>query len=247
MKNLFDINHYDNLVSKELQQQTLTYVKSLEWHVNWMPQPALPGRLVNFVPEQGIDKWLTNWPTWHRTSLLRCGLATDVEDLQKHPLVLNLWNEINKGLNYQYEIDGYPEDMFDGTDGWRVYVNGSAGKATSGTWGPHRDTPNLKDETSVTILYCLNLEWYPRWGGEFVFFPEDPEGLSGDHQQFNVGEHMQQRNYNVGWPDQGKIISPVPNRVIVYDGRNIHNTNPPTILASAEPQYRLAFRARKKN
>ena len=57
---------------------------------------------------------------------------------------------------------------------------------------------------------------------------------------------MQQRNYNVGWPDQGKIVSPVPNRVIVYDGRSIHNTNPPTILATAEPQYRLVFRPRKK-
>ena len=152
MQNLFEIKHYDNLVSKELQQETLSYVKSLEWHVNWMPQPALPGRLVNFVPDQGLDKWLTVWPTWHRTSLLRCALATDYADLSKHPIVAKVWDEINKGLDYQYEIDGYPEDMFDSTDGWRVYVNGSAGKATSGTWGPHRDTPDLNDKTSVTIL-----------------------------------------------------------------------------------------------
>lgn len=254
--NLFDIQVHDNLVPLDLQKQVWNYLEQQKWHIFWYPRPALPGKLSHFRPKEGIKEWVLCYPTWPNASFHRCCLGRDEEHLKStHPLISKLWDAINQGLNNEYEITGYPEDMFDdeyskqhGEDGWgwRVYVNGTLGQVNTGTWGPHRDTPDLEDETSVTILYCLNLEWYPRWSGEFVFFPEDPEGLTGDHQQFNKGEHMQHRGYNIGWPDQGRIVSPVPGRTIVFDGRCLHNTNPPSTSASYKPQWRIAFRARRK-
>jgi hypothetical protein len=84
------------------------------------------------------------------------------------------------------------------------------------------------------------------FSGEINFFPEDPEGSTGDHQQFNKGDHMQQRGYNVGWLDQGRIVSPLPGRVVVYDGRCLHNANSPTSTPKDPPLWRIAFRARRK-
>lgn len=253
---LYPVNVYDNLVSKDLSNQIWNYLERQTWHIHWF-QADIPTRLNRFRPIDGYGGPFSAWPVVQNSSFHRCCLAVDEYDLMiKHKLVWDLWNEINAGLNNEYEITGYPEDMFDeeyskehGLDGWgwRVYVNGLYGRYTIGRWGPHRDTPDLDDETSVTILYIVNQEWYPRWAGEFIFYPEDPEGLTGDHQQFNNGEHQQQRGYNIGWPDQGKMVSPVPNRVIVYDGRCLHNANPPSTSPLEKPLWRIAFRARKKN
>ena len=252
---MFDIQVHDNLVSKELQELVWNYLHDQTWHVHWYPI-SLPKKLDRFKPKEGVQSWVQHWPTWPAASFHRCCLARDQTHLQeKHPLILELWNTINQQLDNKYELTGYPEDMFDeeysklhGEDGWgwRVYTNGLVGGLNRGTWGPHRDTPNLEDETSVTILYIVTPEWYPRWSGEINFYPEDPDGLSGDHQQFNVGEHQQRRNFNVGWLDQGKIVSPVPGRTIVYDGRCLHNANSPSTKATDPLLWRVVFRARKK-
>lgn len=256
VNNLYAIDSYDGFVSEEMQIAVEKYLEKQTWHLHWFPIPAMPGKLNRFRPADGPEGALNTWPIVQSAAFARCCLATTEEDLkEKHSLIYELWKEINAGLNNEYEITGYPEDMFDeeyskehGEDGWgwRVYTNGLYGRVTNGTWGPHRDTPDLDDDTSVTILYIVNREWYPRWAGEFVYYPEDPEGLTGDHQQFNVGEHQQKRGYNVGWPDQGKIISPVPHRVIVYDGRALHNCRAPSIPLNGKPLWRVVFRARKK-
>ena len=239
-----------------MQNEVWNYLHKQTWHVYWNPRPAVPGRLSRFKPESGIKDWLVHWPSWPSATFHRCCLARDEEHLkEKHPLILDLWNKINQGLNYQYELSGYPEDMFDeeyskihGIDGWgwRVYVNGMLGQLNRGTWGPHRDTWDLNDQTSVTILYFVTPTWYPRWGGEINFYPEDPLGETGDHQQFNAGEHQQRRNFNIGWLDKGKVVSPVPGRVIVYDGRCLHNADSPSTLPTDPPLWRVAFRARRK-
>lgn len=256
MDNMYDIKVYDNIVNDTIKSQIWDYLADQTWHIHWFPTPAIPGRLNRFKPNEGLKGPYATWPTVQRAAFARTCLARDEEHLKdNHKIIWDLWKEINNGLNNEYEITGYPEDMFDeeyskqhGEDGWgwRVYVNGLYGQYTTGSWGPHRDTPDLQDDTSVTILYIVNKEWYPRWGGEFVFFPEDPDGTTGDHQQFNDGEHQQARGYNIGWPDNGKIVSPVPGRVIVFDGRCIHNCNPPYITPLDKPIWRVVFRARKK-
>lgn len=252
----FNIKVYDKLIDTELQHEVWQYLHKQTWHVYWNPRPALPGHLHRFRPEDGVENWLKHWVSiWPIPSFQRCCLARDEIHLkEKHPLILKLWNEINKQLNYEYSLTGYPEDMFDeeyskehGEDGWgwRIYVNGLVGKVNKGTWGPHRDTPNIEDETSVTILYFVTPTWYPRWGGEINFFPEDPNGETGDHQQFNLGGHQQRREYNVGWLDEGKIVSPIPGRVLIYDGRCLHNANSPASNPIDPPLWRIVFRARK--
>jgi hypothetical protein len=256
MKNeLFNIEVHDNIIPTSFQNDVWQYLHQQTWHVQWYPI-ALPGKLSRFKPRDGVKSWAQHWPTHPTTSFHRCCLGRDESHLaEQHPLILKLWQEINQGLDNQYELTGYPEDMFDeeyskqhGEDGWgwRIYVNGMLGGINSGTWGPHRDNPSLDDESSVTILYFVTPEWYPRWSGEINFFPEDPTGSTGDHQQFNKGEHMQQREYNVGWLDQGQVVSPVPGRVVVYDGRCLHNANSPSTTHKDPPLWRIAFRARRK-
>lgn len=254
---LYDISVRDNLVPKEMQEEVWNYLHQQTWHVYWFPRPALPGSLQRFKPANGVKDWVKHWPTiWTGASFQRCCLGRDKAHLtEKHPLILKLWERINSGLGNAFELTGYPEDMFDenyskdhgeGEWGWRIYVNGMLGTINTGTWGPHRDTPDLDDKTSVTILYFVTPTWYPRWGGEINFFPEDLTGETGDHQQFNKGDHMQQRNYNVGWLDKGKVVSPVPGRTVIYDGRCLHNANSPTSLPTDPPLWRIAFRARRK-
>ena len=254
--NLFSIEYYDGIISKTMQTAVDEYLQKQTWHIHWFPFPEVPHKLNRFRPSEDPLGAFNTWPIVQSSSFARCCLATNEQNLKKnHKLIHQLWKDINRGLDNQYEITGYPEDMFDeeysaknGEDGWgwRVYTNGQYSGISQGSWGPHRDTPNLDDETSVTILYIVNKEWYPRWSGEFIFYPEDPNKTTGDYQQFNIGEHQQKRGFNVGWPDQGKIISPVPNRVIVYDGRALHNCHAPSSGRNSKPLIRVVFRARRR-
>lgn len=257
--NLYNIHTYDGLVSVDAQHMIWEHLKNQTWHVHWHKISEIPGSLKRYRPSEGKE-WLNIQPSFPScSSFHRCCLGSDEDSLKEtHPIIWGLWKTINAGLGNEYTLTGKPEGMFDDeyiapatTDptlepGWRVYTNGTYGQTVHSSWGPHRDNPDLTDETSVTILYCMNPTWYPSWGGEIVYFPEDPDGLSGDHQQFNAGEGKQRRGFNLGWPDQGRIVSPVPNRVIVYDGRCLHNTKPPTINVHSEPYWKLAFRARRK-
>jgi hypothetical protein len=55
----------------------------------------------------------------------------------------------------------------------------------------------------------------------------------------------QNRNFNIGWADEGKIVSPKPGRIVIYDGRTLHTTRPSAIWAKASRKV-IAFRIRKK-
>jgi hypothetical protein len=94
------------------------------------------------------------------------------------------------------------------------------------------------------MLYIANTEWYPSWSGELKYYPEDFNGEAGDRQQFNKGIE-QQRGYQIGWLDQGRVVSPVPGRLVVYDGRCLHSTTLPS-AALETPIIKIAFRARLK-
>lgn len=248
----YPIDVYDNIIPDSSRAAALEYVKSQNWYGYW---GALPQQVFHY--KLGEDTSWTALKTAARGGgLHRCTLASDEDSLKSNHLpIYAVWRQLNQQLDNCYELTGNPEDMNDNSvapptadptleQGWRVYVNGSYNTTVLNNGYTHRDTPlEHNDDTSVTMLYVLNKEWYPNWGGEIRFYPEDTEGESGDHQQFNWG-FQQKRGYNVGWLDHGRIVSTVPGRLIVYDGRCLHAGSPANSVLE-NPSVKLVFRARK--
>ena len=254
----YTIDIYDDLISQEIHKKAYVYVKTkLEFTGVWRAEKE-----VTFNYGLGSTKSPSDWMLYQsfgRSQIMhRSALASDEQSLKaSHLPIFLLWQEINKQLNNQFELTGHPEGMATNielpepqdpnlTPGWRAYVNlmynSHAGHGGNGHI--HRDTPlEYNDDTSVTILYVLNTEWYPSWGAELRYYPEDVSGVTNDHQQF--GSHLQQRNYKIGWLDKGKVVSPVPGRTIVYDGRCLHATST-TSSPLETPSIKIAFRARRK-
>ena len=73
---------------------------------------------------------------------------------------------------------------------------------------------NFKD--SITLVYYLNMDWSPEWGGETIFLDED--------------------GTNFEYVSQYK-----PGKLILFDSRIPHLIRPSTILA---PHFRLTFAAK---
>jgi hypothetical protein len=259
--NLVDVNVYDNLIPDELKKEVWTYINNQTWYATWKPMaqrmhqyvPAnVPGAFVPGTNARLPSMWM------HRT----CFASDDYSLEQNHPLIWKLWCKINSRLGDKYTITGNWEDMShtpeDHPDwqppatqdpnlepGWRVYANGQLNEFVKRSHGIHRDTVDITDDTTRTILYVANLEWYPSWFAECIFYPDDPFGESNDHQQYQkgVGQNL---NFNIGWSDKGKIVSPVPGRIIDYDGRTLHTTRPTAIWAN-EIRKTIAFRVRLKS
>jgi hypothetical protein len=249
---------YDNLVSPELHKELYDYLLNQVWYLNW---PLVPAELQLYVPNKFDEGWALSKLLGRYLQFSRCGFGSDENSIQnKHPLVHRLWLEINKKLGNQYEIAGSPEGLVakdmkcppttDPTlkQGWRVYANASAPGSLAGEGFPHihRDSVDLNDDSFVTIIWMANTEWYPTWGGELTFYPEDPEGITGDHQQFTSDSMAQKRNYKIGWPDEGKLVCTKPNRLLVYDGRTLHVTNNSRNNNINQLNRRIVFRARRK-
>ena len=251
------IQVYDNVVDIEFQKQVYQYLLDQVWHQQWS---SIPGELQLYKPSTEDESWINSASVRRTVNMPRCLFASDESSLEKnHPIIWDLWNRINTTLDNKYEITGVPEGVYfnkhpvpDTADpalekGWRVYANASVHDLIGLGGYAHRDTHDLADETSVTILWVANPVWYPSWGGEIQYYPEDPEGLTGDHQQFNIaGGQQQSRNFNIGWADEGKLVSLRPNRLIVHDGRTLHSTSPTRHRYNSEMSRRVAFRARLK-
>ena len=255
----YTIEVHDNLISPELHAKTYLHVKTrLDFTGVWKPEKEVVFDYRLSSPKTPND-WMIyqSFGRWHQ--MHRSALASDEESLKLlHPQIFLLWQEINRKLDNQFELTGHPEGMTTNIDlpattdpdlkpGWRAYINlvynSHAGHGGEGY--AHRDTPLVfNDDTSVTMLYVVNTEWYPSWGAEVKYYPEDQEGLSGDRQQFNRNGE-QNRNYNIGWLDQGQVVSPVPGRLIIYDGRCLHGTSPASGPLE-NPSIKIAFRARRK-
>jgi hypothetical protein len=183
--------------------------------------------------------------------------------LQNHQPVYDLWKKINSALGNEFVIEGSPEGMpMDELDdpiwqvpdpvnpnlekGWRVYANAQPSESIKRSHGIHRDTIDLDDDSCYTLLYVANPEWYPSWFAECIFYPNDLENETGDTQQYqSILQANQSRNFSIGWADEGKMISPKPGRIILYDGRTLHTTRPSAIWAKS-PRKVIAFRIRKK-
>jgi hypothetical protein len=251
----YSIEVHDNLVSLATQAKVWHYIQNQTWHQLWAPQKGI---LNHYVPAVDKINWFKDQGYRKISSMPRCLLASDEGTLAElHAPVHQLWTELNAKLGNRYVIAGIPEGMKDPVEppvpkdtslenGWRVYVNAIHNSAVTSGWYAHRDCPDLEDETAVTMLYVLNLEWYPSWGAEVLYFPDDQEGETGDHQQFNLEESQQQRrDFGIGWLDQGRVISPVPGRLIIQDGRCLHGTSLAQNTDLTYPSIKIVFRARR--
>jgi hypothetical protein len=256
----YNIEVHDNLISPEIHKKTYLYVKTrLDFTGVWQAEKEVVFNYGLGSPKSPND-WMAYQSFGRAPRMHRSALSSDEESLKiLHPQIFLLWQEINRSLGNQFELTGHPEGMTsnikipdtadpDLEPGWRSYVNlvynSHAGHGGNGS--PHRDTPlEYNDTTSVTMLYVLNNEWYPSWGAELKYYPEDPDGSTGDHQQFSLDPVMQHRDYNIGWLDRGRVVSPVPGRLIIYDGRCLHCTSPAAGPLD-NPSIKIAFRARRK-
>jgi hypothetical protein len=239
----------DNAITDSLRHEVWDYLKNQTWYIKYKQDNSVE----SFVPSiDGIDFPHHNIKAVHGTTMARALLACDVKYLEsRHKVLFKIWNQINAALDNKYEITGYPEGMpvdivtktaIEGlVPGWRVYTNCQYQETIKYTHGVHRDTPDLNDDTTATILYVANTEWFPSWFGEIVYYSD---AQTGDSQQFQVTDsEAQARHFDLGWAE--KIVSPVPGRIIVHEGRTLHTTKPAAAWAK-EPRVTLAFRARIK-
>jgi len=245
----------DDVVDADTHQKLWNYLLIQTWHHVWS---GIPPHLQIYKPSECGNDWASFSMFKNNVHLPRCLFGSDEASIKKdHILIWLLWKKINAALGNAYEITGYPEGMNwkdypcpvpqdkSLKEGWRVYANANLDQNIMLTGNIHRDNPDLYDDSSVTIIWFANLEWYPSWGSELLFYPEDPADTTGDHQQFSGDRGtVQRRNFKIGWPDQGRLVNMKPNRIVVYDSRTLH-TSLPTRFTDT-PQRRIVFRARKK-
>lgn len=259
---MIDIKIHDNVIPLEFREKVWDYINNQKWYATWRPvAPYMTEHtpsLGNFMRASHKIMSLRLPTMW----MHRACFGSDEHSLKEnHPLIWELWNKINAHAGNIYEITGTPEDMSaypldhenwqppatvdpNLSQGWRVYSGGQLDESIKRSHGVHRDTIKIDDDSTRTILYVANLEWYPSWFAECIFYPEDPKGETGDYQQFQKGSYSQARDFNIGWLDEGKIVSPKPGRIMDYDGRTLHTTRPTAVWAK-EIRKVIAFRVRR--
>lgn len=269
----FDVNVLDNQINQALKEEVWEYINNQVYYASYKKPPGPD--TYTYIPSEGSFMKSSHLILSARQPTMwmhRACLASDDASLEKnHPVIWKLWQSINQVLGDKYIIEGYPEDVFTGhgsrglrgsaspldpqwiapktqnpklEQGWRVYVNGQPDETIKWSHGIHKDTIDLNNDQTRTILYIANLEWYPTWFGECIFYPDDDNNTAGDQQQYQKN-YGQSRNFNVGWADNGKIVSPVPGRIIDYDGRTLHTTRP-TAVWCPDIRKAIGFRVRTK-
>jgi hypothetical protein len=239
----YDVKTYDGIVPDDLRWRVWEYVQNQQFHATRKDTKyPEPGTIVYYKPADGKKEYLDETlPSVNNQYIHRCVFGADEYELQEnHPVILELWETINNYFNREYAIDGDPEGIaVKPPRVSRVYVNAQPQETIKRSHGIHRDTIDLDNDKHFTMMYIANLEWYPTWMAENVFYSDDE--TTGDTQQFQRG-HGQSRGFNVGYPFG--IVSPLPGRVIVYDGRTLHTTKPAAPWAE-QMRYAVIFRIRK--
>lgn len=246
------VDTYDNVCDPSFQKQVWEYLLDQVWYAVWN---GLPTEMKLYKPNDWDIGWIDGNQS-RKVGMHRCMFGSDEASISKrHPIIHELWVRLNEHLGNRYELTGAPEGMWwrdhpippcedpDLPTGWRIYANATVHDQIGRGSYIHRDTADLTNPYTVTMIYCPVAEWYPSWGNEIMFYPEDPDRLTGDHQQFS---NDQRRGFPIGWPDEGKLVCLRPNRLLVYDGRTLHSTQPSRHRHDAVMNRRVVFRASLK-
>jgi hypothetical protein len=238
----YSVETYDNIVGTALQARVWDYIQHQSYHATRKDLGyPLPGSIINYVPADGKKEYMDDsYPSVNDQYMHRCVFGNTELDLHlHHPVILELWNTINLGLGNKFTITGDKEGIADQKFKLaRVYVNAQPDETIKRSHGIHRDTIDLDEGKNFTLLYIANLEWYPTWMAENIFYLDDD--TTGDTQQFQKGVG-QSRGFGIG--DPFTIIPPKPGRVVLYDGRALHTTKP-TAPWAKEMRYAVVFRIR---
>lgn len=260
MQKNFQVKIFDDFIDFDFRKEVWDYIQNKSWHVCWKAIES-KHKHYDYVPAT-VKQWERMNQNWIPSMVMpRLAFASDAGTLERdHPLIYNLWEKISNAIGSEFKIAGVPEGMpsdFIGktkapepldislTEGWRVYANSQPSENIKRSHGVHRDNPDIEDDSCYTLLYVANLEWYPTWFAECVYYPNDVETQTGDTQQYQDG-FGQNRGFGVGWLDEGKVVSPRPGRIILYDSRTLHTTRPSAIWAKEDRKV-IAFRLRRKN
>lgn len=241
-----DVQVYDDIVSNELKRSVWQHIQNQEWHVTWKPNNFLK---YSYVPaiDNDWNKLDPNNASMHMFMPRTC-FGNSESDLEtNHAPLFQLWKTINQHLGNSFIINGEPEEIstVENTRGTyaRIYANAQPSENIKRSHGIHRDSADLNNNSFYTILYFANLEWYPSWFAENIFYPDSES--TGDHQQYqgNV-KFNQNRNFGIGWADEGLTVSPKPGRVVVYNSKTLHTTKPSADWAE-ESRKAVVFRVQK--
>jgi hypothetical protein len=240
----YSVDVIDDAIPQEMRLEVWNYIQNQKYHATRknLGYPNV-GRVIYYVPAENKKEYLTeDIPSVNNQYMHRTVFGDSERDLESHPVILQLWNKINQTLGGGYRIAGDKEGIADNGNGKpvlsRVYVNAQPEETIKRSHGIHRDTIDLNEERNFTLLYIANMNWYPTWMAENIFYSD---GETGDTQQWQRG-HGQSRGFNVGWPY--KTVSPLPGRIIMYDGRALHTTKPAASWAP-EHRYAVVFRIKK--
>lgn len=241
---MYSVEIIDNAIPKDMMSDVWSYIQNQKYHATRknLGYPNV-GKVIYYTPAEGKKEYLSEeFPSVNNQYMHRTVFGDNEKDLEQHPVILNLWNKINETLGGKFRIAGDKEGIADNGNGKpvlsRVYVNAQPEETIKRSHGIHRDTIDLNEERNYTLLYIANMEWYPSWMGENIFYSDED---TGDKQQWQKG-YGQCRGFNVGWPY--KTVSPVPGRIIMYDGRALHTTKPCSAWAK-EMRYAVVFRIKK--
>jgi hypothetical protein len=240
----YSVQSFDNLVSDDLRWRVWEYIQNQSFHATRkdVSYPT-PGHIIHYKPIENKKEYLDDSiPSVNNQYMHRCVFGNSEEELMfKHRVIAELWKTINSALGNKYTISGDMEGIADPAYKLsRCYVNAQPSETIKRSHGIHRDTIDLNEGKNFTLLYMANLEWYPTWMAENVFYSDE---VTGDKQQFQKG-YGQSRGFDVGYPYA--IVPPVAGRVVIYDGRALHTTKP-TAPWAEQMRYAVVFRIRSKD
>jgi hypothetical protein len=240
----YSVETYDDLIPDDLRWRVWEYIQNQTFHATRkdVAYPT-PGHIIHYKPIDNKKEYLDDSvPSVNNQYMHRCVFGDSEDELLfKHKVIYELWKTINRAMGNKYEIAGDQEGIADTPPRLaRVYVNAQPEESIKRSHGIHRDTIELDKEGYFTLLYIANLQWYPTWMSELVFYSDDETTL--DKQSWQRG-YGQCRGFPVGWPFA--VVPPVAGRVVVYDGRTLHTTKPCAPWAE-QMRYAVVFRIREK-
>ena len=261
----YEIRVVDDAVPADLRHSVWEYLLEQTWTAAWKrPKASNFHEIHEYVPgKYKANDYPKRLEEPRHLFMPRAHFASDEESLKAHDPIYRLWQCINMQFDGEFEIAGKPEGTtaehspdeyikakytapptLDPTmdQGWRVYCNAQPNEHVKRTHGIHRDQPDESIDNTYTCLYVANPIWYPSWFADNMFYTSGKSN-TGDHQQFQKGG--QQREFEIDWGDDCKVVSPKPGRIICYDSRRLHTTRPASIWAEADRKA-VAFRIRKK-